>query len=527
MLRPRSSQNSFYGSYLYDNIIPKDHLLRRINAVVDFSFIKDLIKDKYTENFGRPAEDPEFMVRLCLLGYIYGHSDRQMEENARVNLAYKYFLGLNVDEEPPDYSTICTFRTQRLGKEKLQQIFDQIVQQCIDKGLVTGKHQLIDSTHIESDTARNSLAGLLRICRRNVLEDIQKQNKKSAKRLGYDESYITRQDRFTPKEEALEKEIEEARKLLDGVTMEFRKKRLKANDSLIQNLQLLEKAVADREEGSKDRLVSTVDTDARAGKKTGKSWSGYKGHILSEAGSEIITVAEATPANKDDGSQLKPLLNQQEEVHSLKPQQLSADKAYGSGANLEILESKQITGYISVKEKYNPRSRDLFSQDDFTYDAEEETLTCPAGCIATHKKKELVLTEKVRRKDTVFQFTKKQCSECELRPRCFTGDCRTYGRCVHISSHEPYYREMRARMESEEGKAAYRNRYKVERKIADLVRYCGMRRSRYRGLEKTKIHVLLAALAANVKRMTRLVCPRTGKVCPLTGLSPQNTAAGG
>ena len=82
-------------------------------------------------------------------------------------------------------------------------------------------------------------------------------------------------------------------------------------------------------------------------------------------------------------------------------------------------------------------------------------------------------------------------------------------------------------MESEEGKAAYRNRYKIERKIADLVRYCGMRRSRYRGLEKTKIHVLLAALAANVKRMTRLVCPRTGKVCPLTGLSPQNTAAGG
>ena len=62
MLRPKSTQNSFYGSYLYDSIIPKDHLLRRINAVVDFSFIKDLIKDKYTENFGRPAEDPEFMV---------------------------------------------------------------------------------------------------------------------------------------------------------------------------------------------------------------------------------------------------------------------------------------------------------------------------------------------------------------------------------------------------------------------------------------------------------------------------------
>ena len=527
MLRPKSTQNSFYGSYLYDSIIPKDHLLRRINAVVDFSFIKDLIKDKYTENFGRPAEDPEFMVRLLLLGYIYGHSDRQMEENARVNLAYKYFLGLNVDEDPPDYSTICNFRNQRLGKDKLQQIFDQIVQQCIDKGLVTGKHQLIDSTHIEADAARNSLTGLLRICRRNVLEDVQKQNTKSAKRLGYDESGLTRQDRFTPKKEALKTEIEEAKKLLDGVTREFRKKRLKANDSLIQNLQLLEKAVADRADEATDRLVSTVDIDARAGKKTGKSWSGYKGHILSEEESGIITVPHTTPANKDDGGQLPKMLNQQEEVHDIVPDQLSGDKAYGTGANLETLDDKHITGYISVKEKYNPRSRDLFSQDDFTYDAEEETLTCPAGCVATHKKKELVLTEKVRRKDIVFQFSRKQCSECELRPLCFTGDSKIHGRGVHISCYEPYYREMKQRMESEEGKAAYRNRYKIERKIADLVRYCGMRRSRYRGLEKTKIHVLLAALAANVKRMTRLVCPRTGKVCPLTGLSPQNTAAGG
>ena len=240
-----------------------------------------------------------------------------MEENARVNLAYKYFLGLNVDEDPPDYSTICNFRNQRLGKDKLQQIFDQIVQQCIDKGLVTGKHQLIDSTHIEADAARNSLTGLLRICRRNVLEDVQKQNTKSAKRLGYDESGLTRQDRFTPKKEALKTEIEEAKKLLDGVTREFRKKRLKANDSLIQNLQLLEKAVADRADEATDRLVSTVDIDARAGKKTGKSWSGYKGHILSEEESGIITVPHTTPANKDDGGQLPKMLNQQEEVHDI------------------------------------------------------------------------------------------------------------------------------------------------------------------------------------------------------------------
>lgn len=105
MLRKRQPQASFYGSYLYDKIVPEDHLLRKINAVVDFSFIRELVKDRYTPDFGRPAEDPEFMLRLCLLQYLYGDSDRQVEENARINLAYKYFLGMAVDDEPPDYST--------------------------------------------------------------------------------------------------------------------------------------------------------------------------------------------------------------------------------------------------------------------------------------------------------------------------------------------------------------------------------------------------------------------------------------
>ncbi len=82
MLRPKSPQNSFYGSYLYDRIVPQDHLLRKINQVVDFSFVHDLVKDRYTPDFGRPAEDPEFMLRLCLLQYLYGDSDRQVIENA-------------------------------------------------------------------------------------------------------------------------------------------------------------------------------------------------------------------------------------------------------------------------------------------------------------------------------------------------------------------------------------------------------------------------------------------------------------
>ena len=82
--------------------------------------LRDLVKDRYRVDFGRPAEDPEFMLRLCLLQYIYRDSDRKVVENARVNLAYKYFLGLAVDEEVVDDTTISTFRTKRLGEEKFR-----------------------------------------------------------------------------------------------------------------------------------------------------------------------------------------------------------------------------------------------------------------------------------------------------------------------------------------------------------------------------------------------------------------------
>src|SRR4030042_1726563 len=115
MLKPKSAQESFFGSYLYDRIVPVDHLLRKINQVVDFSFARQILNDRYTPDTGRPAGDPEFMLRLCLLQYLYSDSDREVVANARLNLAYKYFLGLAVDADVPADSTVSYFRAIRLG----------------------------------------------------------------------------------------------------------------------------------------------------------------------------------------------------------------------------------------------------------------------------------------------------------------------------------------------------------------------------------------------------------------------------
>src|SRR4030066_1646803 len=241
MLKPKSPQESFYGSYLYDRIVPVGHLLRKINQVVDFSFARQLFKDRYNPDIGWPAEDPEFMLRLFLLQFIYGDSDRQVVENARLNLAYKYFLSLAVDAEVPDYTTISYFRAQRLGEEKFRSVLDQIVGQCISKGLVKGNRQIIDSTPVIANISLSSITGLVRKWRENVLKTIEKQDAKIAERLGLKELQNAEQGKFASTEEGLQKEIEAAGKLLDSVTKELRAKRINPTEELKKDLGLLEK----------------------------------------------------------------------------------------------------------------------------------------------------------------------------------------------------------------------------------------------------------------------------------------------
>ena len=511
MLKPKSPQESFYGSYLYDRIVPIDHLLRKIDQVVDFSFVGKILKDRYNPAIGRPAEDPGFLLRLCLLQYLYGDSDRQVIENARLNLAYKYFLGLAVDAELPDYTTVSFFRTQRLGEEKFRAVLEEIVRQCIDKGLVNGKRQIIDSTPMIANVSLSSLSGLVSKCRENVMKTVAKQDGEIAAKLGAKESEDSGQVKFDSSEERLQKEIEAAGELLEGVTAQLKAKKIRSTEELQKDLEFLEKAVADRTEHAKDKLISPVDPDARAGKKKGTYWHGYKTHIVMEEETGIITGVATTPANATDGKQLKPLLEEQEKVHSLIPRELSADKAYDWGENLESLATKNTIANIALTKQVNHREAGCFTVDDFLYDPENIKLTCPAGHISTNCYSVLLrYNHHLNKPNYAFRFRPSLCNVCELKAKCVQNKA---GRRVNISYYEPFFRMARERLATEEGKLAYGNRYKIEQKIADLTRYCGLRRCRYRGLGRAGIHSLLATTVCNIKRMAKLLWVRPVNYC--------------
>jgi len=149
MLRAKPRQLSFYGNHIYDRVIPKDHFLKLLDKAVGFSFVNELCRDAYTLDFGRSAYGPEMMFKILFLQFLYDVSDRRIEEEVNFNLVLKWFMGLAIDESPPDSSSLTRFR-DRLGEERFANIFNQIVEIAREKGLVSDRLSIVDSTDVKA-----------------------------------------------------------------------------------------------------------------------------------------------------------------------------------------------------------------------------------------------------------------------------------------------------------------------------------------------------------------------------------------
>ena len=158
----------FYYFRLEDQV-PENHLLRLIDKHVSFEFVRQQLKDSYSET-GRPSIDPELLLRILLIGYLYGiSSERKLVEELRMHLAWRWFTGLGFDHEIPHHSTFSKNRHGRFQESKLfEQLFEQIVRQCVAVGLVEGKHLSVDGSFVEANAAKES-----RIPREQLLEAAQ------------------------------------------------------------------------------------------------------------------------------------------------------------------------------------------------------------------------------------------------------------------------------------------------------------------------------------------------------------------
>jgi transposase len=150
MLGRNSEQIDIFSHMIYDRLIAKDHLLVKISSVMDFSFGYDKIKDRCS-SIGRASKDPAMMFKIFLLEYLYNLSNVQVAKRIRTDVAFRWFLGLNIDDEVPDDTTISHFRIKRMSEDNFESFFNEIVKLCIEKDIIKKRRYIIDTTDVAAN----------------------------------------------------------------------------------------------------------------------------------------------------------------------------------------------------------------------------------------------------------------------------------------------------------------------------------------------------------------------------------------
>lgn len=318
-------------------LIPEDHQLRKIHEAIDFTFIHELVRSSYCEYYGRPANEPELLFRLLFLQVLYNLSDDRIIEEAQVNLAYKWFLGLNPEDKLPDPSQLSRFRNHRLGAGAVDEVLKSVVRQSIEKGLVKSKSIIMDSTHTLAASQNQKPLEVLRDAAKRLFRVVVKKHSKLEKKL--------------PRLPELKKDQNGAEKIMLhylaelGETVETL---LPDHEGAIsEKIKIAKTIVEDERLLANKGIMSAIDPDARFGwKSSTKSFFGYKEHIAMTE-EEIITAVEVTGGSSDDGKQFKELLNQTLSA-GIEVQEVIGDTAYSSKDNLAEMKSKKIQPVVPL-----------------------------------------------------------------------------------------------------------------------------------------------------------------------------------
>jgi IS5 family transposase len=478
--------------------VPQDHYLRQVGAVIDFERFRADMLSCYSEHLGRPATEPLLLLKLEFLQYQYNLSDRGVVEQAGYNMAFRYFLDLSLKSPLPDHTSLTKFRN-RLGVEKHQQIFEDVVAQARAHGLVKDRLRLKDATHVIANIAIPSAVRLVAETRQRLLDALRP----------YQPGYVTVEEGRAATIHAATADLSGEERLLQRVShlraiVTWVEEAIAAGilspstepawQVLQEALQLAHKILVDRENPkSKDRLVSLQDPDARWGEHH-VHYAGYLLDLTEDADSGIITAVNVLPGNGDEARDATTLIEQEEQAHGNDVQALSMD---GAGCRGELLREwtnpQGLNLEVIVPPRPEPAPTGTFTVEQFTLAADGETMTCPAGHTSNRR---------VRNRHNsgwVFRFTRSVCAACPLLDQCMGKAPGTKGRQVSTNDYEAEYQAVRAKAQTPAYREIRRQHQGVERKLGEMVRWHRARRARYRGRTRMLLQSLLTALVVNIK----------------------------
>lgn len=442
MLKDRPPTQSSMEFVSIDELVPQDHLLRKIDKTIDFAFIHDLVKDLYCLDNGRPALDPTLMFKLLFIGYLFGvRSERQLIREVQVNVAYRWFLGLSLTDKVPDASTLSQNRKRRFNDSHVyQEIFDQIVFQAMKKRLVSGRVIYTDSTHLKANANKGKW----------VKRDAEASRK----------DYL----------DALNQAIEEDR-LAHG------KKPL---------------AQQSKAPPTKETKQSTTDPDSgymvRDGKPKGFF---YLDHRSVDGKANIITDVHVTPGNVHDSIPYLSRLDRQQARFGFDVEAVGIDAGYFTAPICKGLEDRNIFGVISYRRPNHIQG--YFYKREYTYHQDRDQYTCPAG-------ERLIYSTTDRGGYRHYKSNPNVCRHCEYLERC-TKNAKHQKTVTRHVWEDSKNRTSQNRL-SQEGKQIYKRRKEtVERSFADAKQLHGYRYAQYRGLNKVQAQCLMTATAQNIKKI--------------------------
>jgi len=493
---------------IFEQLVPADHYLRQVKAVIDFEFVRAEVQDCYSERMGRSAIDPVLMFKLEYLQHHYRLSDREVIVEAQVNVAYRYFLDLALSSALPVPSLLSQFRT-RLGEERHQALYDQIVSQARAHNLVKDRLRLKDATHVIANIAIPSTIQLVGQVRTKLLNSAQPYAPARVRAAAQEAQRIRQVTTDVKDEERLLQRVHHLRQIVAWADeLQAQLGPTEATDQpnwarFEAALATAHKLLADQDNPQgKDRLRSAVDPEARRGKH-GAYYDGYALDISLDPASEIMTALNVLPANGDEAADARTLLEAEQQAQHNRVEALSMDSIGFQGALLRDLSDPadlNLTVYVPPHSQ-GIQQTPYFKPADFQLSPDGTRLMCP--------NEEETGSRHRNDKDTawVFHFKRSQCGPCPLLAECMAKLPAKHGRCLTKNDYQAEYEAARQLAQTEAYAQVRSEHPKVERKLAEIVRYHRGRRARYRGQSRVKIQYLLTGIAVNIKRIVRLLGP--------------------
>ncbi len=461
MMGQTANQDQLFYAFNLEDHIPRDHLLRGINRFLDLSTLRQHLAPFYSHT-GRPSIDPELMIRMLVIGYCFGiRSERRLCEEVHLNLAYRWFCQLGLEDKIPDHSTFSKNRHGRFREsETFRHVFETVLRRCMTEGLVGGEGFAVDASVIKADANRANVT--------------------------------------TP---------EEPKDWPGGDTPS---RAVREYLAALEDTNPIQNDVAPT---TTPRVISLSDPQARyTGAPGGPAFFAYSTNYLIDLDAGIIMDVEATQAHRtQEVESTKTMVQRVEDRFDIKPSRLVGDTAYGTSAMLNwMVNEKHIAPHVRVWDK-TQRKDETLSSSEFLWNEEANEYSCPEGHpLRSSWRSFKNPRDHVTKADTIiYRATQHDCGSCSRKSKCCPN---TTHRKIARSIHEGARDVARKIAQTDAFKQSGRQRKKVEMLFAHLKRILKLDRLRLRGLAGAQDEFILAATAQNLRRMAKWLMPESRKI---------------